>query len=36
MAQRTDRIIELVDGRIVSDQPWTPVGEAESRSPIQP
>jgi len=24
LAQRADRIIELVDGRIVSDQPWTP------------
>ncbi|HEY3446300.1 MAG TPA: ABC transporter ATP-binding protein [Myxococcales bacterium] len=24
LARRTDRIVELVDGRIVSDQPWTP------------
>jgi lipoprotein-releasing system ATP-binding protein len=23
LAQRTDRIIEMVDGRIVSDKPWT-------------
>jgi lipoprotein-releasing system ATP-binding protein len=28
LAHRTDRIVELVDGRIVSDQPWR-VGEAK-------
>jgi lipoprotein-releasing system ATP-binding protein len=25
LAQRTDRIVELVDGAIVSDKPWTPL-----------
>ena len=35
MAQRTDRIIELVDGRIVSDQPWTPVDNGDLRPQIQ-
>ncbi|MGC4119094.1 MAG: ABC transporter ATP-binding protein [Myxococcales bacterium] len=39
LARRTDRIVELVDGRILSDQPWTPAlppAPSQKREGVRP